>query len=67
MTKRRTSHYYTNIVAQLIQSRSHMSWHLLEKTLILRFDLNCAHVTFETIKQKRKNPKCLMLSVNNSK
>ena len=54
-----TWHYYTNIVAQLIQSKSRMNWHYK------RFDFNFAHVwSFETIKIERKNPKCLMLSVN---
>ena len=43
MTKRRTWHYYTNIVAQLVQSRSRMNWHLTEKTLILRFDFQNKH------------------------
>ena len=45
MTKRRTWHYYANIVAQIVQSSSCMNWHLSEKKLIiLRFDFNCAHV-----------------------
>ena len=59
MTKRRTWHYCTNIVAGLVQSRSRMSWHLLEKTLILRFDLNSTHVTFWKYEAKKKKPKVL--------
>ena len=36
---------YTNIVAQIIQSRSRMTCHLSQKkNVILRFDFNCAHV-----------------------